>query len=41
MKEKKTPTPYEEAQEAANRKLDSILAELDEQLRGWTPKEAR
>lgn len=37
MSKKKPLTPYEEAR----RKVNRILAELDEILQGWTPKEDR
>lgn len=36
MSKQKRLTPYEEA----SRALDRIIAELDAQLSGWTPKEA-
>lgn len=37
MSKQKPRTPYEEA----CRNLDRIIAELDDQLKGWTPKEER
>ena len=36
MSKKKPLTPYEEAMRA----IDRIIAELDAQRAGWTPKEA-
>lgn len=37
MSKQKPRTPYEEA----CRNLDRIIAELNDQLNGWTPKEER
>lgn len=36
-----TMTASDKAVQEAHHKIDRILAELDELLRGWTPKEAR